>query len=423
MTTEMGEVVTLQGGSSTNWQDRPDWTPIAQPPGADDVIAHTPNPAAYHEVEGRVMIPRAKAGKGNFASQGFSTKPGILHIDPSNPVTGEGGLTVDLEQVSSRDMAKATAAGQGDPLRAWMAAAQLKQGSAAPQPQPRPQTAPVMAQSPTDPSRQMTPSGPPLVSPSVKQTQGRPMSIPQPVPVDTSPQVAPHPQPQMPQPPAPQPPQPQYQPPPPQYQQPYYPPQPPQPDPVQQATLQMLQGMMGTLKDMQNSMVEMQQRPDPAVQVKEAAKQMSMGPRPEEPKARAPEPEYEGEPELAVPEDTGLSFLTNPPSPPKMQVVFDLGKGGKHFKRFHFISIHGKCLSMLFDSRYEGDQFIPPSTEDGDPPIEITFPQHKNKTVKALVPKDFNQRLGCLDQLNFIIVEDAQAGPSPHSDLAESLQH
>ena len=124
-----------------------------------------------------------------------------------------------------------------------------------------------------------------------------------------------------------------------------------------------------------------------------------------------PEPEPEKPPQeptqgLAVPEDVGLPFLTEVPSPPKVQVVFDLGKGGRHLKRFHHVAIRGSCLSVLFDTRYEGDQFIPPATEEDDPPITITFPQYRNRKLRAYVPADFNQRLGCLDQLNFIIVED-----------------
>ena len=433
MTTEMGEVVTLQGGSATNWQERRDWSPIAQPPGSDDVIAHTPDPKAYHQVEGRVMLPRAKQGKGNFASQGFSTKPGIVHIDPADPVSGAGGLTVDLDGFNANQLAKAAEAGQGDPYRSWAMAAQMKQGSAQPaqaqqpQPQVQPQAQQQAAQAPTDGSRQMVPQGAPLASPSVKTTQGSPMSIPQPVPVDNPPQAAAHPQPpQPPQQQAPQQPPQQYQQPPQQYQpppqQPYYPPPQPQPAQSDPAMMQVMQGMMGALQDLQSSLADLKHKPDPSVHIKEAASHTSMSPRPEEPKTKAPEPEYEGEPILATPEDTGLEFLTTPPSSPKVQVVFDLGKGGKHFKRFHHVAIHGKCLSMVFDSRYEGDQFIPPHTEEGDPPIQITFPQHKNKVVKALVPQDFNQRLGCLDQLNFIIVDDEQVTQSDHDELAQSLQ-
>lgn len=412
MTIDQGEVVTLQSGSATNWQERRDWSPIAQPPGSDDVIAHTPDPTAYHEVDGRVMLPRARPGKGNFMSQGFSTKPGIVHIDPSDPVRGTGGLTIDLEGLSPQQLAKASREGQGDPYQSWTVAARIKQGDAAnvqvPQAATQMQQTQPIVQTPTDGSRQMVPQGPPLVSPSVKTTQGRAMSIPQPIPVESPPEAAAHPQP------APAQPQQGYAPPP----QPYYPPQ-PQPD---TATLQLLQNVMETMRGLQSAVTELQHRPDPSVHIREAATHTVMSARQEETKTKAPESDYGEEPSLATPEDTGLHFLTTPPSSPKVQVVFDLGKGGKHFKRFHHVAIHGKCLSMVFDSRYEGDQFIPPHTEDGDPPIQITFPQHKNKVVKALVPQDFNQRLGCLDQLNFIIVDDEQVAHTDHDELAQSLQ-
>ena len=204
------------------------------------------------------------------------------------------------------------------------------------------------------------------------------------------------------------------------------PPQPQQPDPAQQATLAVLQEITKSLQDIKKELAA--PPPDPDVQVRSVreksggTREFSMGPR------EAPEPREEQVSEedraLAVPEDTGLKFLTVRPSPPTMQVVFDLGAGGQHLKRFHYVTSRGKCLSMLYDTRWEGDQFTPPCTREGDDPIKITFPQYKNKVVRALVPQDFNQRLGCLDQLNFIIVDDDSTSEQlPQGDLAAGLGH
>ena len=111
---------------------------------------------------------------------------------------------------------------------------------------------------------------------------------------------------------------------------------------------------------------------------------------------------------VAVPDDAMLPFLTNPPSRPAVQVAFDLGPGGTHFKRFHEITTHDCWLSLIFDTRYEADQFIPPVTPPEGKPITISFPQNPDKTIKAIVPQGCHMRIGCMDIINFLIVKQEQ---------------
>ncbi len=104
----------------------------------------------------------------------------------------------------------------------------------------------------------------------------------------------------------------------------------------------------------------------------------------------------EQEPHPATTDQVGLPYLTNPPSKPACEVIFDLGKGGKHLKRFHDVIVSEVTLGFVYDTRFEGDQFIPPTTGEEDEPFLVTLVRD-NQTFRVLNPFPMGYRLGCLD--------------------------
>ena len=461
----MGEVIQLSPGTGPapgNPQSRPDWTPLAQPEDHLGVLAHTPDPTAYHDAGGRTMIPRSK---GIGLSKGFVTSPGIVNIDPSDPVRGTGGITVDMEKVTKQSAAVAFEQADGNPALAWAIAGQHQQVPSAQVAvaQPEARVAPVgetgyVVPDSTVGGSQVQPTPLPaamalggnhaelattgvVTNPSVKTGKAQPMPVPETVAVPGPPVLAApaqHPAaatpqqeftappqatvsqapPQQPVAVAPQPVAYQQLGPQPGYQQPI---QPAQPDSTQTAMLSALAGITNQLSEM--SKVSSNGQPSTVESERDALirergelerlrrdltddKKQPMKEQVVLAEGQEQEPLPAG---MAVPEDCNLPFLTNPVSKPKVQVVFDLGKGGKHYKRFHNICVSDLWLSMIYDTRYEGDQFIPPVTEEGDPPITISFPQDGNKQVQAIVPNGCNQRIGCMDIVNFIIVQQPSA--------------
>lgn len=483
---DAGEIITLQPGTSpaSGAADsvRPDWSPMAQPPDPrTGIMAHTPDPTGYHDAGGRTMLPRATQ---NFGSRGFSTEPGIVHIDPSDPVRGTGGISVDLGRVTKQSMALATEQSGGNPVLAWQIAGGMAEVAASqvamPAPDPRmpPPNQPgyVLPQGLTgggqlpaaaalnDPAMTFAPTGA-VQNPSVKPPKGKAMSVPQMIPPaqPVQPQgmpVQPAPHPHAPAPPqvapvATAPPSvqgaPLYASPQPQPQ-PYYPPQPQPPayDPVQAATMEALQGIMGGLQTLNASINELKPSSNGAPSHVEEASQIVTKAQQERlsmeqewenisrakqdlmragriPTDGPPEMAEDSEPELtlAVPENTELAFLTEPPSRPRIPVVFNLGKGGQHLKRFHHVAQRDIWLSLIYDGRHEGDQFIPPVTGKDDPPIEISFPDSPDKdnnVIRAIVPKSCNMKIGCMDIINFIIVKPEDVVPQRESEPSFAQQ-
>lgn len=123
---------------TTDYSARMDWSPTAQPPGPDGVVAHTPDPTAYHHTGTSTTIPRAAGDFG--ASQGFSTQPGLINIDPTDPSKGTGGQVIDLRKLSIEKSAEIAQAGT-DALSRFAA---VQQVMAAPLPTTTPTPPPVM---------------------------------------------------------------------------------------------------------------------------------------------------------------------------------------------------------------------------------------------------------------------------------------
>ena len=464
-----GTVVTLQSGSSRRAEDRPDWTPIAQRPDRYGIMAHTPDPRAYHyDAGGRVIIPRATHDGG---SRGFSADGKcVLNIDPSDPVRGTGGITVDLAKIDKRSLKQAVAESEGDATMAWAIASQQTQNvaPAAPPPQreapkgyggyvvpqatwsggqvqPQPVPSALNGHSAFQPAQIR-----PAVSPAIQQSQGAAMAIPTPIPMNVEQQPQYQQQPEQMQPPPQQVyQQPQYQQQPPLAQQPVYQPQyqqaPPPPAPGMDAMMQMMAQMMGQFTQAIQSLKAPPPTPAPVSQPP-----VQRAPVPQQPPRVPPVPAYqdqdayegvpgvqEGEeeeqpwnppkprpvapegPPRALPQDTGLGFLTATPSKPQLRVTFDLGKGGIHGKRFHAIAKQGVCLSLIYDDRYDGDRFIPTETGENET-IKVRLPERLDDEGNKLPPEtfevavpNFHQAIGCLDILNLIIVPPEATLPRP----------
>lgn len=482
----VGQVIQLMpgGGHAT----RRDWSPIAQPPDRHDVIAHTPDPNAYHSMGGRTMLPRHFGDYGG--SRGFSTKPGVVNVDPTNPITGEGGITVDLEAVDKRDYEYAASAAGGNPLLAWSIAAsrQKKEGSYQPPQQyavaANPYWQPGGYVTPhTDPSGGIIPMPPPVQSPAemfASPTQGvagsvmplapakstvvnsavkprknnmmpqelpasweqpqsspvlaaqHPTQVQHAVPAQAAPQH--HPQAQQ------QPAQ-QAQPsalahgqvqhfhglpyaynantnswdalaaPPPPPPRPLPPPPPPLPAPAAAMSPDVVSDTLAfILKELKAIKTGETQVPR-SIELNDwqSDRQRVKGEPVEEPASL-----LDGYEELKMP------WLGREAAAPRVQVIFRTPNGMLR-TRYHHAARRGICLSLVYDSRYDGDQFIPATTPHGET-IQVEIP-HLRLKAEAMV-FDYHNAIGCLDVVNLILVDnDRMEGPPVMTDETEEEIH
>lgn len=419
-----GQIVTLSPDPGTpagfgSWAaGRRDLSPYAQPPEDNSgVIAHTPDPTKYHfTADGSVMLPRAKRGRDSGGSRGFQVSQGIVNIDPAEPQTGRGGVQLDVRELSKvyprllpkwipaegngfapppewsarwvqpdevqkyANVFRGTVADEMPPLPAipaldtWStreAAAQQTTTQPQPQFQPQPVTqagSPVMTswpgaeqlfnqpqiavpQLPTEPQRHPNQLTPPAWD------GGQQAAYPQ----------AAYPQPSYPQPPAGVAP--------PGFTAPHA--------PGQSDQLAKLAATVDSLA----RIVAAGQASQPAAPV-------------------APEGLPASAPHAARPasaEEIGLPFLTSPPSPPTIKVVFDLGAGGRHAKRYHHVSTYNNVLHLMLDTRASVDEFLPPATRPGGDGFKITLADTKEELV--VYNPDAHCRLGCVDILTLIIAD------------------
>jgi hypothetical protein len=96
--------------SEADYTSRQDWTPNAQPPGPDGVIAHTQDPTRYFNAGNRTIIPRAAVGENFGASQGVM--PTVIHVDPTNPAMGQGGVDIDMQRLDQALVKRAAEMGR-----------------------------------------------------------------------------------------------------------------------------------------------------------------------------------------------------------------------------------------------------------------------------------------------------------------------
>lgn len=422
--TQVGHVINLPvpgrddtGSAAPNAASaRPDWTPIAQPPDPKSgVMAHTPDPSKYHMSGGRIMLPRSKRHHG---SRGFSTQPGVVRIE-GDPVSGEAGFQVDLSKITAENLERAISQSHEDPTLAWKLAAGGAGAAETYQPEeksqrvaPPNQTGYLLPEGTVGGSQRVEKAASnqggyqAAQNPSTIPAEGAPMSAPQIRDESQDFKINEPADYQQPQQSVPVPPQ--------QYPQQPQTAQPFQPAPVQPQSQQqpMSPELNAVLSQMASSLVRLNER-------------LEEKDEPEKEPEKESATENMTETDIDTPAcsiDTGLDFLKNPPAKPTVPVVFDLGRGGKHLKRFHHATTHDVWLSLIYDSRYEGDQFIPPVTGPEEDPIEITFPDSGGKTVRAMVPESANMSIGCLDIINFILVDTEKPQQERPPSPAEFLQ-
>lgn len=360
---------------STDYSSRPDWSPIAQKPDfKTGVIAHTPDPKAYHTgAIGATILPRATA---NWGSRGFSTEPTTMQIDP----TFEDTVEVDLRDFDKEGSRQAWKEAEGDPIETYRLVSErkkkqkqsLKTGEAA-MPVPRPVASPQPAYSPA--SLQPISSSAslqPLSSAAAPAAAASPAAkVAETIDVEalyrqvlvaterlrqaTTPEAPP----------------------------PAVTPAAPSAD----LRISRLESLLEGLTDRIGQLLVPPALPEPVKQSPEAC--------------------------YATTEQIGLPFLTDPPSKPKVAVMFDMGRSGRYQKSFHYVSSWGLNLSLFYDNRYDGDRFLPPTTEEGDPPIKISFPGNPDREpLLAYFAGDYNVRMGCMDVLLFVLVKQDET-PRP----------
>jgi hypothetical protein len=115
----------------------------------------------------------------------------------------------------------------------------------------------------------------------------------------------------------------------------------------------------------------------------------------------------------ATTDECGLEFLTATPSRPTQRVTFDLGPGGKHNKRYHAIVPSETNLLLVFDTRYDDDEFIPPSSFGGQAAGEeesvFTFKiavETLQREFRCTAPEGLHFRIGRLSFIQLVICEE-----------------
>jgi len=404
------------------------------------------------------MIPRAKGRFG--ASHGFDTRPGIVNIISDGMDMVSGGVSVDVEKISKEDYLQAAEQADDNPELAWSLAAQSQQAKTAavtPSPQPPQQSMTEYITPQTDMSGTPAPT-PTVISPTVTASpvqgvNGTVMpAVPAPaqvssavkpratakvaaaphpatVPAATSPQLDtfPHPAPYAPAapefthgqvveiapgqqvmydapnnrwvpvaPPQAQPPQAQ----PPQVQTPAITPAPP--EATESLLLDGLGAILTQLQEMNKAVPpEDETSPGPS-QWDEDDKQ----------DANLPDPRkgvmFQEPPGASPYEEIGMGFLAVEPSRPSVAVVFRT-PAGVNRTRFHHVAQRGVCLSLIYDGRYDGDQFLPNETPEGET-IRVEVPSLDLESEAVVF--DFHNCIGCLDVLNIMLVKpESNNGP------------
>lgn len=408
-----------------------------QPPDRHGVSAHTPDPTKYHKassstgqkLEHGTVIPRAGAGRFG-PSLGFSLSPGKVFVDPTNPETGEGGLVIDMSQVTQQAaaMALASAEQSGPPnsealnLRALeilsavsMHPSAMSQ-SVAPVEEPR--------TNPHYPTAYVVPQA------AVGGGQVLPMPKTAAVPSFTEPapvQVAHIPQFSVAQPSVPQ--------------QQIAVAQEPNPWMIVAGLQQQVNDLMLRSQPQQVATLPMPVAiptaplsPVYAPLVRGPSAQLRNPAQDEVPPVLgqpAPEPVMTAIPterstDELIPKSRALTIIKETlgslgipdlgpvATKPKYRVIFDLGMGGKHQCRFHWVGEHQRGLFLIYDTRFnDGVMYSPPDL--GQQAIRVQLPDHNQSYT--VYSTDFVHPFGVFHIINLI-----RADTPPPAQAVEALQ-
>ncbi len=389
---------------------------VPQPPDKHKVVAHTPDPNAYHVQGGATMIPRHTPFG---ASRGFQIRAGVVRlVDIDSDETP--GTLVDVERLNAKDVRSALSDTGGDAHEALLHLG-IDQGYK------------VVYGPFTKVSREEDRSNPlkqgyvvPKSNPSGGQYPMQQPGVQMPIPRPVQPTVY-----------APPPPGQQYAPPAQPAQQPAFqqppalqaPPPPAAPAPQADPNMVMMQMVMTQMQEMQRQMAEMRAQPalpqyapqpEPQYAEPEPGPVMAPGGAVKASSAAARTMNYKREDEAPsrptrsdrsasqtideFTESIGLRFLTAEPSKPRIQVYFDMGDvGGKLAAWYHDVHVTGRCLTLTYDNRYEGGtQFVPPFLGSSKQ-LTLTVPK-LNKRF-SVYSGDLRDVDGPLDKCMLVIAE------------------
>jgi len=360
-----------------DFSSRSDWSPIAQPPDKAGVMAHTPDPSKYHKhASGRVMLPRAT--RGGTSKVIDHSRAGVIIIDPTNPITGEGGTVIDLRKLT-KAACKQAAMKTDDPEEAFLLAMEASNAQGrvkhktlqvVPDFEQMQEVTPMKSMWDEDDGAEEEQAEQAERS-SSRSTAANRGSKWQPQKVQRKParreeveeyaddvdeEVQ----------------------------------EPVRARPVKRRPVK--QASRPKVKSQRIKAIE-----DSIQQLTSVVTALVKAPRP----SQAPVESVEI-PEPVDNSRTGLEFLAADPVSPTYDAVFDLGVAGLHRYRFHKVVKSGICLSLIYDDRYkEGSRFAPAPT--GRNRIMVTVPTLSRQAFCVIVP-EFHQTIGCLEIINLIIV-------------------
>jgi len=366
---------------------RPDWSPIAKP-AAHGALAHTLDVTKYQTEGPRVVVPRSDLLGGSLGCE--SAAPVPIHIDPTDPITGSGGLTVDLRKLSVADHARAKTALErtGDSLAAFAA---LAAGAATAAPAVAATAAPAVA--PTA-APAVAPAAAPVAAPAVNfepvrlALPGVPVARPRPSEPETIPPMT---QPSS--------------------------PAASSPNPPAAAADPALTGVLGQLAaalyEIQTSNCRILQTLAEEKAASPATPEPLAVSAPAEPSTDAfdhPQPvqdahdaaeRYKSQPGYVSP----LQMFAGPPERPRTPVIFHLADG-LYQQHFHHVAIRGTSILLFYDGRYKGDSRFVPSSSDKKA-IAITLPSQGDARYQVYVLPLANN-LDYVDIIQLLIARDDQ---------------
>jgi hypothetical protein len=113
--------------------------------------------------------------------------------------------------------------------------------------------------------------------------------------------------------------------------------------------------------------------------------------------------EHTNEPDAIITgfETLKLDFVNGPiGEKPKRDVIITVPNGGKHRAWFHDVVIADACIVLVYDTRYESHQFVPP--ELGDTPITLTVTESGKAVEYQVTSMGLTFAFGVFDMIMLI---------------------